>query len=102
VALGVLIIGITLVGFFIWKKIRIGQRGTVDGELGDTERDHSTNPKSGYPLIPVRPESEHEVQGDSRSPLMPVQQHQSMDVQLELEVPAIAPSQMDGIGANTK
>jgi hypothetical protein len=79
VALGVLVlvIGVTLVGFLIRKKMKMRQRGRASGELGGNGRGRSTNPTLKNPLISVR----------SRS---------------ELEVPTIAVSEMDGVGANAK
>jgi hypothetical protein len=57
--------------------MRVRQRGTASSELGGNGRDRSTNPMLENPLISVR----------SRS---------------ELEVPTIAVSELDGVGANTK
>ena len=78
-ALGVLVlaIGMTLVGFLIRKKMKMRQRGTASGELGGNGRGRSTNPMLENPLISVR----------SRS---------------ELEVPMIAVSEMEAVGANAE
>ena len=79
VALGVLVlaIGMTLVGFLIRKKMKMRQRRTASGELGGNGRGRSTNPMLENPLISVR----------SRS---------------ELEVPMIAVSEMEAVGANAE